>query len=359
MKRRFLIGVLLAGVLLTGCSLATEVGERAFVQLMGIEREDEVYMVSLQVYKSESSGAEPDVSKANSVSVNGRGTTIYSALADAENTLGKKLFLGHIKLLVIGGGIENPADELSLFLDGTVSPSCPVAYSENPSAVAQTLFEEGSFSAEKVMALMSNAASQGKTVYTTVAELAADTGVLNCAAALPVITASDDSVKFSGITFARKNGTAGLLSEDDALGAKLLLGQFESGDKITVPVNIDGNRASVFITGAKTDLKTEITDGVLNINAVIKLKIAVAENPCGVSMPLIEQAVCENVRDSCISAFSTAVWYNSCDIFGIKKLVRRDCPDFYEEYCTNEKQLLAESVLNVKVTDKAVNSSKA
>ena len=358
MKLKLLTAILALTLFLTGCSFGTEVGERAFVQLMGIEREDEVYMVSLQVYKSESSGAEPDVSKANSVSVSGRGTIIYSAVADAENTIGKKLFLGHIKLLVIGGGIENPADELSLFLDGTVSPSCPVAYSDNPKAVTETLFEEGSFSAEKVMALMSNAAAQGRTVYTTVAELAADTGVLNCAAALPVITAADGSIKFSGITFARKNGTAGLLTEEDALGAKLLLGQFEVGDKITVPVTVDGNRASAVITDAKKSLKAEITDNVLTVNAEIKLKMTIAENPHNISASLIEQAVCENVRDSCISAFSTAVWYNSCDIFGIKKLVRQSCPDFYGEYCGNQEALLAESILNVKVTDKIIGENK-
>ena len=349
MKRKFFIGALLICVLLTGCSFGTEVGERAFVQLMGIEREDEVYMVSLQVYKSESNGAELDVSKANSVSVSGSGTTVCSALADAESRLGKKLFTGHIKLLVIGSGIENPADELALFLDGTVSPSCPVAYSENPRAVAETLFEEGSFSAEKVMSMMSNAASQGKTVYTTVAELAADTGVLECAAALPVIAAENGTVKFGGVTFARKNGTAGLLTEEDALGAKLLLGQFENGDKITVPVTVDGYRACGVITGAKTVLKTEIRDGVLNISSDIKLKMTVAENPCNIDDSRIEQAVRESIRDSCISAFSTAVWYNSCDIFGIKKLVRRDCPDFYGEYCADEERFLDESVLNVRI----------
>ena len=66
--RKFFIGVCLTvSVLLTGCFGGMEVGDRAFVQLMGLERQDGIYQVTLQIYKSESGTADPDVSKANSV----------------------------------------------------------------------------------------------------------------------------------------------------------------------------------------------------------------------------------------------------------------------------------------------------
>lgn len=352
--RLYLFAAVLVTLLFSGCFGGTEVRERAFVQLLGLEKADGVYTVSLQLYKSESGSAEPDVSKANSVSVSGRGATVQSALADAEVNAGKKIFLGHIKLLIIGGGIENPSDELALFLDGSVSPACPVAYSDDPAAVTEVLLEDGSFSAEQLMTIMSLTAAQGKTVYTSAAKLASDTGVLGCAAALPILKAEKDTVSFDGLTFARKNGTAGYLSEEDAVGAKLLLNAFESGDKITVPVTADGKRASVFITGAKTCLKAEENEGRLNVTADIKLKLYIAENAEGLSAPLIEKAVRESVRDSCISAFSSAAWYNSCDIYGIKKLVRRDCPDFYPLYCERAEGFLADSSLTVSVSSRLI-----
>lgn len=358
MKRKIIYTALaflaVAAVLFTGCFGGEEVGDRAFVQLMGLEKQDGAYAVSLQIYKSEGGTAEPDVSKANSFTQSGSGATIQSALADAETAVGKKLFLGHIKMLVIGGGIENPADELALFLDGSVSPSCPVVYSDDPAAVAGTLPEEGTFSAEHIMSIMEAASAQGKTVYTSVAELAASVGTMDCAAALPVVKAEDKTVAFDGLTFARRNGTAGSLSEEDALGAKLLLDGFKSGDRITVPVTVNGKRASAFITGAKTRLKTDIKDERLNVSAEVKLKLYVSENPFEIDETLIEKAVRENVRDSCISAFSSAVWYNSCDIYGIKKLVRRDLPDFYPAYCRDTDGFLADSTLNVTVSDRVI-----
>ncbi len=357
MKRKLLFAaLLLTAALFTGCFGGEEAGDRAFVQLMGLEKKDGVYTVTLQIYKSESGTPDPDVSKANSFSESGSGATVQTALSDAEAAVGKKIFLGHIKLLIIGAGIENPSDELSLFLDGSVSPSCPVAYSDDPAAVAETLFEDGAFSAEHLMAIMETASAQGKTVYTSVAELAANTGVLGCAAALPVAVAENDTVKFDGLTFARRNGTAGTLSTEDTVGAKLLLDGFENGDRITVPVTVDGKRASAFITDASTCLKTGIKEGRLNVYAYVKLKIYVSENPYEIDETLIEKAVRENISDACISAFSSAVWYNSCDIYGIKKLVRRDNPEFYEQYCADPDGYLSDSLLTVKVTDRIIRS---
>lgn len=348
MKLKFLITAILVTLLMSGCSMGVEVNERAFVQLMGIERENEIYYVSMQVYKSESGTPEPDVSKANTITAKGEGTTIHEAISAAELTLGKKAFLGHIKMLVIGKGVRNPADELSLFLDGSVSPSCPVAYSDDPAAVIETLPEEGSFSAEQIVVLADSAASQGKTIFTSVAELAASTGELDSAAALPVIAAGDKTVTFEGVTLAQKNGVRGKLDEKETLGAKLLLSQFETGDIITVPVEVDGNHATVFITDACTKLDAEMSGG-LAVNAEIKLKMSIAENPHSIKPALIEKAARQQISESCMAAYSAAVHENLCDIFGVKKLVRRYCPERYNDYCNAERSYLAGSTLNLKV----------
>ena len=343
---------LMATLLMTGCFGGMEVNDRAFVQLMGLEYQDDVYIVSLQIYKSESGSSEADVSKANSIAVSGEGATVSSALADAELKTGRKLFLGHIKALIIGSGIRNPSDELALFTDGRISPSCPVVYSDDPASVTETLLEEGSFSAEQFLNIMHAYASQGKTVYTSLADVASQTGVMDCGAALPWVFAdkNERSLRFDGLVFADRNGTFGYLSDEDVFGVKLLENKFESGDEITVPIAVNGRKASAVITGAKTCLKTEFSDGQLRITADINIKMRTAENPYGIIDETVEKAVRESVRDSCTSAFSTAVWYNSCDIFGIKKLVRRDCPDLYGEYCSDSRRYLSESILTVRVT---------
>lgn len=352
MRKISIVLCLMTSLLLTGCFGGMEVGDRAFIQLMGLECRDDIYEVTLQIYKSESGTADPDVSKANSIVVSGSGATVRSALADAELSVGKKLFLGHIKLLIIGSGIKSPADELSLFLDGSISPSCPVAYSEDPASAVGVLFEDGAFSAEQLLRLMDTNASEGKTIYTSLADLASDTGVLDCASALTDIRKQGDTISFNGLTFIQKDGAVGSLAEEDVPGVKLLQNKFKSGDKITIPVKAEDRIASVFVTGAKTRLKTEISGEKLHVCADITVRINIAENPYEIDRTLLEHAVCESLRDTCISAFSTAVWFGSKDIFGIKKHLRRDHPEQYSGYCNEEEKYLKESILTVKVSIK-------
>ena len=348
--RKFLMGLCLtASLLLTGCFGGMEVNDRAFIQLMGLERHDDIYEVTLQIYKSESGTSDPDVSKANSMVVSGHGATVQSALSDAEITVGKRLFPGHIKLLIIGSGIKSPADELSLFLDGSVSPSCPIAYSEDPAAAAGLLLEDGAFSAEQFLRLMETSAAEGRTIYTSLADIAADTGMLDCPSALPDIRADGETVSFNGLTFIQKDGASGTLTEEDVTGVKLLQNKFKSGDRITVPVITGESCASVSITSAKTKLKTELSEGKLHVYADVKIKMNITENPYDIEESLIKDAVCESLRETCISAFSAAVWYDHKDIFGIKKHLRRDHPEQYEEYCSNEEKYLAESILTIKL----------
>ena len=357
MRKFFMCVCLTASVLLTGCFGGMEVGDRAFVQLMGLERRDNVYQATLQIYKSESGTADPDVSKANSIVVSGEGTTVRNALADAELSAGKRLFLGHIKLLIIGSGIKNPADELSLFLDGSISPSCPVAYSEDPAAAASLLFEEGAFSAEQLLRLMDTNSSVGKTIYTSISDIASDTGVLDCASALPDIRAEGETVRFNGLALVRKDGAAGFIAEEDVPGVKLLQNKFKSGDKMIIPVIADfagtGEKtAAVSVISAGTSLKTEIAEGRLHVYADIKTIISIEEDPYDIDMSLIRHTVCKSLQDTCISAFSTAVWHNGNDIFGIKKHMRRDSPGQYSEYCSSEEKYLAESILTIKISIK-------
>ena len=351
-KRIIFIAVLiLTAISMTGCFGGTEVNDRAFVQLMGLDERDGIYMVSLQVYRSESGSPEPDTSKANSTAVSGRGYTISEALADAETKTGKRLFLGHIKMLIIGRGINSPSDELSLFTDGSISPSCPVVYSDDPAEAAETLPEEGAFSAEQFLNIMSASAAQGKTVYTSAADVVSHTGKQGCGAAIPVISANrkEKRIEFDGLVLADQRGISGSIPEDDVIGVKLLKDEFEKDDRITVPVSVNGRQAAVFITDADTKLRTDFRNGKLVVSADISIKTKTAENPYGIINETLEKAVAESIRNSCERAFSETVRSSSCDIFGIKKLVRKYCPEYYKEYCSSPGKYLSDSIFAIKI----------
>lgn len=343
-----LMAVIFTAAIMSSCS-GEEVNQRSFVQLMGIEKYGEAYVVSMQLYNSESSDGSHDISKANAASVTGSGTTIYEAIDNAGTKTGKSLFLGHIKLIILGSGLGDPTDELSAFLDSEISPSCPVVYSSRPQSITDTFLEEGLYSADKLLKNMDSYVKSGKCLYTSIASIEESISIFGASSAVPVICSENDEISFSGAAFAGTDGIRPVLSEDDTTGFKLLLGDFRRGDKYTIPVMIGDKAAAAVITHANTKNKASVEDGRLHINSDITLKITIPENPFELSEKQISEAVCRSVRDSSTSAFSTSVWYEKSDVFHIQKLIRKYCPEFLEAYNNDKEQILKDCILNINV----------
>lgn len=353
-----LTAALVFTLFLSGCSVGEEVNKRAFVQVIGIEKTADNYNVSLQFYKPESSDGNPDISKANSDSANGRGTTVTEALSDAELKTGKSLFTGHTKLLILGGGLDDPSDELAVLYSnsafGSVSPSCPVVYSDTPSAVTDTFMTEGLFSADRLISIMDSAVNSGKAFYTSVASIAESTGLTGSAAVLPTVYAEKENVYFSGGIFTDRYGTHGTIPESELYGMIILKDIFPDDTEITVPVSINGSPAAASVTASECKKNASFKNGRLEINAVIHADIHITENSRHLDEERLVRKVCENIKDAVISAYSTAVWYNNCDVYDINKVVRRDCPEIYDELLSEDSSVLRDSVLNVKILARKV-----
>ena len=350
-KAAFCIG---AAVLLSGCFGGREVNKRSFVQIIAVERSGEMYNAGLQIFKSESSDGNPDISKANSASVSGRGITLSAALADAELKAGEELFIGHTKLLVLGDGLNDPSDEIEVLYGKNLSPSCPVVYSRDPSGITDTMLTDGIFSAEKIISAMETYVNSGKCIYTSAAEISEAARVTDSAFPLPSVYSDGKELYFSGAVLGDSEGVHGNIPESDMNGIVFLSDSFPKDGRINISSEINGVTAAAEIVDASCVKKASNDSGRLVIDAEIKLKIKVRDNGVGADEKRIGNAVCENVKDSVISAFSDAVWYNGCDVFGIGKLVRRDCSELTEAVTDRESGILKDSVLNVTVYGESV-----
>ncbi len=340
-------------VLASGCFGGVEVNQRAFVQLMGIDKSDDMYVVNIQLYHSQSGTGEPDITMANSKTVDGTGPTIFRAIEDAEKKQGKQFFLGHIKLLIIGRNLDAPADELGIFLDSGITPGCPVVYSDDPSGIVATELKDGAFSAEYLLKLMNTSARHGETVYTPLKELTSNVSVLGLSCVLPVISSDGQTISFNGLTFLKDNKviTGYQVSENDVLGVKLLMDDYSNDDRVNVPVTVGGKTATALIIKSDTDMKTDIFNDSIRLKAEINISVQIIENPYGIKEGEIEKAVRENLRDTVISAYSTAVWYNKCDVFNIYKIIRKYNPGYLSNYGDD---MLENSILDVKIYDRVI-----
>ena len=345
-----LASIIVTSFLLSGCFGGVEVNDRAFVQIMGIDKFSDVYSVSLQLYQPSGNGT-PDTESENSVCINGEGKDLNSAISACEVRSGNKIFLGHLKSIILGNGIASPADELNTLISlrsnfGTVPLSCPVFYSYAPFEITSLISKEGLYSAEHLTDLIKSNSDFGKTFYAPVCGIfRADLHPAGYKA-IPDVYINGDDAAFDGAVI-KKDGLYDIkLNDSELKGYIILSDSFKKGSRLLIGTN---ENASAEILCSKSCITAENADGKLMINAKITLKLGIPDKITDKHKAASE--VCTAVRDNCIASYSKTAWENGIDIFDIYSAVRRCCPEMLDD--TDFSKLLRESVISVKVTAKS------
>lgn len=349
-KGFFLAAVISAALLLSGCFGGVEVGDRAFVQIIGIDKRLDVYTVSLQLFQPSGNGA-PSSSGENSICISGEGGDLNTALSACEVRSGNKIFLGHLKSVIFGSGIASPAEELNTLIGlrsdfGTLPLSCPVFFSASPYEITSLISERGLYSAERLTDLIESNASFGRTFYAPVSDiLNADLHPMGCAV-LPEVYADGNDAEFDGAAVI-KYGLSGIkLNAEQLKGFLIFSDKFQCKSRFNA---VTSDNISVEITDSKSCVTAENSDGKLLLEAKIKLRIKIPDSCPDIHKTADE--VCTSVRDSCLSAFSETAWQNGADIFGIYSEVRRSCPELLENIGEEEfAELLKNSILTIRVS---------
>lgn len=346
----FLAAVISAAMLLSGCFGGVEVGDRAFVQIIGIDKRLDIYTVSLQVFQPSGSGAPSSADK-NSVCISGEGGDLNSAISACEVKSGNKIFFGHLKSVIFGSGIDSPADELNTLIGlrsdfGTLPLSCPVFYSDSPYDIASLTAERGLYSAERLTDLIKSNANFGRTFYAPVSDiLNAELHPMGCAV-LPEVYVNKNDADFYGAAVVKDGLSDIKLTDEQLKGFLIFSDKFQCKSRFVVNTS---DNIPVEITDSKSCVTAKKSDGKLLVEAKIKLRIKAPE-----SCPDLHKAandVCTAVRDNCISAYLETAWQNGADIFGIYSEIRRSCPELIEDIGEEEfAELLKNSILTVKVS---------
>lgn len=163
---------------LTGCSDATELGNRAIIQAAAIDYDDNEYKVSALLFSSGGSGGDTiDASQENVIKVTGSGKTLSEAIDNISLVDGKQIYMCETKLLILGGGFAdtNVSDALnSLYYDLRCSLNMPVCSADSAEMLTDLQFTEGVTAAEKPLAMIENANRLGVSPKVTLLDVLAD-----------------------------------------------------------------------------------------------------------------------------------------------------------------------------------------
>ncbi|MBR1764408.1 MAG: hypothetical protein IJ746_03340 [Ruminococcus sp.] len=343
--------------------------ERAMVHAVGIDREEDGYRVTLQVFRPEGSGPDTqlDAAKSNVFCISDKGETVEEALLRCEDRLGEFLFLGHDQLIVLGqdADLTDPRGLFSYFLRGrecylgvrVISADCEAA------RLLKAELSEGAVAAENLVDVADRHYKNSSTVRCDLLGLL-NSCELGCAV---VPLAEPRSADGTAADSESEGGDSGSGSDKEgeskkegdtvsAAGAAVFVDgrrSFELEPRLCGALNcllggresellqLSGRRGPVSVTlrheGAETSY--DIKDGRVRCRFDIKLSV-IADNTTEAEFPpsdLCRQAE-EAVLDQCRALTDTA-YSEGADVLGIAAAIRQRFPKFYRAHSSDPREL--------------------
>ncbi len=174
--KKFGILVVMLSFLLTGCVRIPSLQDMAVVQGVGVDYEDGEYQLTLQVFSAEGSGGQTilDPSQQNASTITCRGESLMDALSQTSLSQGRRFFLGHDRLLVLGDGTQAlPLSQLLKSLSGSLSlrEDVTVVTAENAASLLETEVNQGLLPALTLEQTVENAAANGQVPHVRLLDL--------------------------------------------------------------------------------------------------------------------------------------------------------------------------------------------
>jgi spore germination protein KC len=342
----------------TGCNSSQSLSDLTIVQCVGVDLDDDKTNVSLQYLNLSKGGGSTESLSGNITSVaDGNGTSISDAISSTSKTLSKEIFFGQNKIVVFGmdyakDSLKNGMDYLLRSVDSR--PDVITAISDGTAKeILESKERDARVPAENVYNLLFVGEENGLGAVVTVNELLDLYSDSTSDVYLPVIKATDDAVVCEGIAIFSEEKYQATLNENQTFGFLFVKNKIEGGS-LMVNDNELGHIA-LEVINSKTKNNITISNGTINFNCNIKVKLMLDEIENGITASVnekkinkIETLVNKSVKNLCLSAINTCI-ENKSDPLLIGRYVAKADEDFYNTIKKDWRNKLGDIKVNVTV----------
>ncbi|MDF2723571.1 MAG: Ger(x)C family germination protein [Paenibacillus sp.] len=380
MKARKVICAMLAVLLLafaTGCWNRRELNDLAITIGLGIDKLDaNQYRISAQVVEPGEAAEKKGSGRSPVILYSETGSTVMEALRKATMNSPRKLYMAHLRILIIGEALarEGIADVLDFMVrDHGVRTDFYIAIAKGRKAeemlkvmtplekLPAVKINKTMESSEKVWApslavtmdmLISDIISDGKQPVLATIELKGDPQAGNQRSSLEQIDVPASIVTSSLAAF-KGSKLVGWLNQDESKGHNYIL------NKITNTVGFiscpKGGKIALEVIRANSKLKARMEDGEPIVDIELRIKQNVGEVLCNIDLTKMETLDDLNERSSqklksfIEAAVDKAQKQFESDIFGFGEAVHRADPKAWKQLKQNWDQHFTTMQVNVKV----------
>lgn len=345
------MAALLAAVLLSGCRWIpiTDLSDRAIVQGVGVDWADGEYVVTMQVFSPEGSGGQTIVDPANENAkiITCRGATVAQAVAESARDQAKEFYLGHNRIVILGGGTwERPLEETLSYFGNSPDSRLDVTLLTTPGKASDILdvgISQTILPAMSIENTVRNAQRSGLSAEVLLVDAVQALTREYRGAVIPVIQPvekenSEDrdmkAVELTGIALFSRSRQEGVLEGAAARGFLFLRDEIES---VVYPVETrDYQRAAVELYRSRTRIVPELSGDRLRFRVEVRAEGMLVEKALreGGSFSIrslegLEREVEGRIQADCREAWQKSGVEARSDVFSLGDRVRNRRPDLW------------------------------
>ncbi len=286
--KKFLRGILLLLLILSvstlcGCLPSVELNERAIVQAIGIDIDENTgeFLISLQIYTPQGGQSSTEGEQQNAAILESSGATVTEAVQNATLKQGKSIFYGHNRVIIIGeAAAKNGLEPVMSFFNGNGQSrlNTGVLIAKGSACeILKTRMSQGVLPAQALESMADNSRENGKIIDVTYLDIAKAFENETDDAVIPAIAVNSDeenssdtgsegqqipnetsqSIEMSGTAVFQDGKLAGYLNEEETRGLMWLRGDVKKTIMVASTDRITSFSVEIYKTSA--DLTCETT----------------------------------------------------------------------------------------------------
>lgn len=382
-KILLILGTLLMLSSLTGCLKTINLSDRAIVQAIGIDYDEDKYKLSIQIFSPEGSGGQTaiDTSKQNSKVITTEGKTIGEAMSKADLKQGKKIFYGHNRLIILGEssakkGLENV---ISFFNTDAQSKSDVgmLVVKGDANEILNAKITQGILPAETIEKIVRNAEDTGQSFQVRFYDVAKNYKSTTNSVSIPVIKLEDaednsgekkeeesasseksegDSkvISMDGISVFLDGRLKTYIDQENTRAIQILLQKFKSSVVVSESDSIGTSSVEIFKSQIK--INPRIKNGDMSVDIIVKTDGIVKEIvvPEDREVPVfeykdIEDSLEDVIKDEIDNVLYLTLKENNIDIFNFMDRIKQKYPSYWKDNRDDIGNIISNLGYNVKI----------
>lgn len=374
--KKYTFVLLILSLVLTGCWDRRELNEIAITLALGIDKVDEEFQLTAQVVVPSEVSMKQSSGRSTVTLFQATGETIFEAFRKMTIDSPRKIYPGHLRMLVIGeelakAGVGESLDLLSRDWELRSDFYVVVAKDKTAAEILNVTTPIESIPANKMFntlktseenwavtkgvtldELLGDLITDGKDAVLTGIQVFGNQEVGSSKQNVESITPAAQ-IQYDYLAVFRQDKLVGWLNESESKGYNYIIDSVKSTvASISCP---EEGKVSIEVINSKSELKGKINKGEPEVNVTIEVEGNVGEVECHIDLKdtktidALEKSYEKELKEIVHQTIETLQKQYKSDIFGFGQAIHRSNPKIWKKIKSQWDEIFPELTVNVEV----------